>query len=108
MYPIINPLPLAFTLATTFGVLVHDTKIDHATNVAIAMPSAMITYVAVDSLMKSSDSHIHVERVAGPKQLATLRATVPRVQPRDDDRRYVQTKKIFFGGSDATSLWPSI
>jgi hypothetical protein len=106
MFPIIfNPLPLIFTLTATFGVVVHDTQLDRAA-LALAVPVSFATYAAVDTL-KSGDSHIHVERIHGPNTLATLRSTVPRTQPRDDDRWYNQ-KKLYFGTGGASYLWPSI
>jgi len=107
MLPLLNPLPLIFTIATTFGVLVHDTQIDRAALVA-AVPVSFATFAAVDVLTKSGESHVHVERTHGPNTLASLRIAVPRVQPRDDDRRYIQTKKLYLGASDAVSLWPSV
>jgi hypothetical protein len=103
----INPLPLVFTFAATFGVLVHDTQIDRATTVALALPTAFATFAAVDSAIKSSEHHVHVERVSAPSNLANLRLSIPRMQPRDDDRRYVQSKKIAFGSMDSGYIWPS-
>jgi hypothetical protein len=109
MFPItINPLPLLFTITATFGVLVHDTQIDRATTVALALPTAFATFAAVDSAMKSSEQHVHVERVSMPSHLANLRMSIPRMQPRDDDRRYVQSKKLAFGSMDSGYIWPSI
>lgn len=105
---IINPIPLIFTIATTFGVLVHDTRIDRATTVALALPAAFATFAAVDSMAKSGDQHLHVERVSASGHLASIQLSVPRIQPRDDDRRYVQSKKIAFGSMDSGYIWPSI
>lgn len=109
MFPFtINPAPLIFTIATTFGVLVHDMQIDRATTLAFALPTAFATFAAVDSVVKSGEQHVHVERISTPHQLANLKMNVPRIQPRDDDHRYVQSKKAFFNGDSSTSLWPSI
>lgn len=105
---IINPFIMLFALFTTTGVLVHDTQIDRAAMFAITVPAAIIGYAGLDTAIKSGDAHTHVERVSGPKHLNTLRATLPRIQPRDDDRRYLQNKKIYFGGADGTSIWPSV
>lgn len=105
---IIKPLPLIFTLATTLGVLVHDTQIDRAASVAIALPVALVSYAAIDSAVKSNDPHLHVERAAIGNHLSTLRATLPRLQPRDDDRRYVQSKKLYFDSGDTSFIWPSV
>lgn len=100
----INPLLIGVTISTTFGVLVHDTQLDRAATLAI-IPAALATYAAVD--IKSDGGHNHVERVSGPK-LNALRATVPRVQPRDDNRNYLLTKSGYAGDLDATRLWPSV
>lgn len=109
MFPtIINPIPLLFTITATFGVLIHDTQIDRATTTALALPSALATFAAVDSLMKSTDQHTHVERVSMPGHLANLKMSVPRIQPRDDDRRYIQSKKVAFGSMDSGYIWPSV
>lgn len=104
---LINPLPLIFTIATGFGVVVHDMQIDRATTVALALPSALATFAVVDSLSKSGE-HVHVERATTANHLAALQAAVPRMQPRDDDRRYVQAKKVYFGGGERSYIWPSI
>jgi hypothetical protein len=103
-----NTLLIGFTLATTLGVVLHDTQLDRAATVAVALPAAIASVVAVDSSLKSSDSHIHVERASAPKHVAGLRSTLPRLQPRDDDRRYQLQKKVYFGGSEVPTLWPSV
>ena len=108
MFPIINPTALAFTLFTTFGVLVHDTQLDRAALAAVVPVVSFASFAAFDSVMKSGDSHVHVERVHGPNTLATLRMSVPRIQPRDEDRRYIQSKKVYFGTGGASYLWPSV
>ena len=108
MYQIINPLAFLFTVTTTFGVLLHDTQLDRAA-ITYVVPVAFATYAAVDTAIKSSESHVHVERVHGPKGFAsTIRAHIPRVQPRDDDRRYIQSKKLYFGTDGSGYLWPSV
>jgi hypothetical protein len=104
---IFNPLLIGLTLFTTVGVLVHDTQLDRATTVAVALPAAVAGF-ALDTVLKSGDAHTHVERVSAPKQFSLLRATLPRVQPRDNDRVYIQHKKAYFAGGETTSLWPSV
>jgi hypothetical protein len=101
----INPLLIVFTLSTTLGVLVHDTHLDRAATIAITVPFALATYAAVD--IKSDGGHTHVERMSGPK-LNALRAAVPRIQPRDDNRNYLLNKAGYAGGLDTTRLWPSV
>ena len=83
----------------------HDTQLDRATTVALALPVATVAmYAGVDSAIKSGDAHVHVEKASAP----AFRSAVPRLQPRDDDRRYLLNKKVYFGGADANGLWPSV
>lgn len=105
---LINPAALLFTAVTTFGVLVHDTQVDRATTVALAATSSFVSFIAIDSALKSSENHVHVERASAPRHINALRATLPRVQPRDDDRRYLQSKRLYFGTGDTNYLWPSV
>jgi len=106
MNNLINPITIALTVATAFGIFTHDTQLDRATAIAIATPATIAAYAAADASIKSSD-HTHVEKVTIHRHLGSIRMNVPRIQPRDDDRRYVLTKKIMLG-SDTTSLWPSV
>lgn len=105
---IINPLPLIFTLATTFGVLIHDTQLDRAATVAIALPAVVATYAAVDSAIKGGEAHLHVERVSAHQNMSAIRGLQPRLQPRDDSHRSTPAKKFALGAHENTSLWPSI
>lgn len=105
---LIKPLPLLFTIAVTVGVLVHDTQIDRAAKTALALPGALASFVAIDSLFKASEHHVHVERASMPGHLTSIRANLPRLQPREDDRRYIQNKKLYFGGGDTNYIWPSV
>lgn len=105
---ILNPTPLLFTIATTFGVLVHDTQIDRAASAALMVPAALVSFAAIDQVIKSGDQHMHIERISIPNQLGSLSSNSPRTQPRDDDRRYQQTKKLYFGARNNDYSWPSI
>lgn len=104
----INSLIVTFTLATSFGVLVHDTQVDRAASLALALPTALVTYAAVDTAIKYGDAHVHVERVSGPKHLSDVRNSIPRLNPRDDEHPYYLSKKMAFGDNDSIGLWPSI
>ena len=100
---LINPMPLIFTLATTFGVLVHDTQVDRAASFAVAVPVAFASFAAIDSAIKSTD-HVQVERAMIPH----ISVGISRTQPRDDERHYVQSKKLYFGSEGSGYFWPSI
>lgn len=107
MQTLTSPVLIGITLSTAFGLLMHDTQLDRATTVALTAPAALITYAAADFAMKSSD-HIHVEKASGAHDTTSLRAITPRTPPRDDDRRYVQSKKAVFNGGNSSGLWPSV
>lgn len=103
---IINPAPLIFTIATAFGVLVHDMHIDRAATV-VALPAIVASAGAASVFLKSSD-HTHVERAAFAKHASPIRAALPKVQPRDDDRRYILAKKVYVSGGGQSTFWPSV
>lgn len=103
MFPLaINPLPVLLTLTTTFGVLVHDTQIDQATTVALALPAIVASYGAADISLKLNDPHTHVKRVSfASRQQST--------QPRNsDDKKYIVAKKYSSNGFGGDYSWPSV
>lgn len=108
MLQIIKTLPpLIITAVTMFGVLMHDTRIDKV-SVALAAPVMAAGSVAALEKATNPNYHTHVERASVDR--AAFRSSLPNMQPpRDDDRRYIQNKKLLFlGGSDAVGLWPSV
>lgn len=109
MLQIVKPIPILFTFATVFGVLVHDMHIDRAATAAVALPAALATAATADFLLKSNQ-HTHVDRISLGKNTSAQRAPLPKAQPpRDDDKRYVQQKKLAYSGGDTSgSLWPSV
>lgn len=108
MLPLIkNPLTLSLVFATAFGVLAHDTQLDQVAAVAIAAPVTVSAYAIADISSKSSD-HVHVEKVSVSSQTSASKMNVPKIQPRNDDLRFVQAKKQALGGGDEAGLWPSI
>lgn len=104
-----SPLVIGFTFALMSGVLVHDMNIDTATKLAMTHPSSLASTSAgnavnLDTFITRSD-HTHVERAS----VGSYNSSVPKVPPRDDDRRYIQTKKQYMGGGDdRTYVWPSV
>ena len=111
MLKFIKPLPVIITLMTATGILMHDMHIDKATTIAVSVPSAYESAgnTAAYEKVISQNYHTHVERVSLPRNNA-FRSSLPNMAPpRDDDRRYVQNKKLLFmGGGDTSSLWPSV
>ena len=109
MLSIIKPAPIILVIVTMFGILMHDTRLDKAASVAIATPAYAASTNALEKVI-SQNYHTHVERVSLPKYSTNFRSSLPNSHPpRDDERRYIQNKKLMFmGGGDATTLWPSI
>jgi len=115
----LKPLPLALVAAMTTGILLHDMHLDKVATVVAVLPSQSKVTTAeklsVEKLPATAERiivpnyHTHVERVSLPR-VSAFRSTLPNMQPsRDDDRRYVQNRKILMGGGgDALSLWPSV
>lgn len=120
MLQLIKPLPVIVTMLTTAGILMHDMHIDKATTVAIAVPVIAASTAAASTATATGGEyekvitqnfHTHVERYEAPKLSSSYRSSLPNMQPpRDDDRKYIQNKKLMFvgGGDTTTSLWPSI
>jgi len=102
-----TPLFISLTFATAFGVLFHDTQVDKAATAAFVAPVAAASF-AVINLSNKLDDHVHVEKASPADQAGGLRGNIAKAPPRTDDRRYIQSKKIFFGGSNNSGLWPSI
>lgn len=110
MSQIIKTASLALVFITAAGILLHDMNIDKATKIALAAPGALaITGAAAASVAKMD--HIHIERASAPKMASIFNSSLPKIHPpRDDDKRYVQSKKALFmsGGDSNSQLWPSV
>jgi hypothetical protein len=105
MPPLINPLPFVFIFATAFGVVMHDTKVDHATSVAVVAP----VDASLASAVSKTDDHTHVERASvSGQEASTHNENVPKTQARNDHNRYIQGKKGAINGGNENGLWPSV
>lgn len=93
---IINP-SVAITLSTMFGVLIHDTKFDQFTTTLLAVPAIMATYEGVAGAIKMGDPHTHTERVSISQLGRSVTMQNPRVQPRDDNKKYRLEKRVVKG-----------
>jgi hypothetical protein len=82
---------ISFALVVTFGVLVHDTKVDQATALALTLPVIGFSAAAhMTGIHDSGTDHTHVERAS----LSNLATGNSRMQARDDNRRYILIKHI--------------
>lgn len=98
-------LLVSLAVMTAFGILVHDTKLDEA--VVLALPVATATFGLAHAFDSGDSAHTHVERAS----LSHAFSGIPRVQARDDHRRYYVPKQFgrntdYLGGSRI--LWPSV
>lgn len=88
MFPalFINPTIL-LTLTTSLGVFVHDMKIDQFTT-ALVTPAAFASYESVANVIKMGDPHTHAEGASISELGRTMTRQTPRVQPRNDNKKY--------------------
>jgi len=102
-----NIIPLIFTLFTGFGVVVHDTKLDHAATTALSSLSAgnhstgavngLLTSHAPD--LRSSD-HTHTETINIAKALKVATNLEPHMQTRmNEEKKHISPKKLPFNTS---------
>ncbi len=105
--PIIHRTAVCLTILTSLGILVHDTRFDTAVTLALPFAAATLSLGAVSSLDIHDNAHTHIERGSLKNAFAT---GTPRIQPRDDNRRYLQ--KIFSRTTDPLSgsnvIWPNV
>lgn len=78
---------ISLAVVTTFGVLVHDTKLDQATTVALAIPLGLSLGLGHAVELKG-EGHTHVERAAFAKNAQKTNS----VPPRTDTRKYLLAK----------------
>ena len=90
-YTIIRHTAIGLALSTTLGVLIHDTKIDKATAVALSIPvlaaSASINMGKAHSKL-AGEAHTHVERASLSNAVRDLQPGTPRIQPRGDAKKF--------------------
>lgn len=79
---------IATAVLISFGVLVHDTKIDQAAAVALALPFGLTLLAGLPEL--KTEGHTHIERASFQR---TVQAT-NSMPPRSDNRKYLLTKHV--------------
>ena len=83
---------ITLAVVTTVGVLLHDTKFDKA--FALALPVVTIGVgISTHAIDFGGSAHTHVERVSIEKANSMTNG-LPRVQVRDDHRRYQLPKHV--------------
>lgn len=86
---LINRIAITIAILTTLGILLHDTKFDKATTLALSLPAMSLALGAVAHVPNlQGESHTHVERAAFDKSARVVNS----VPPRDDHRKYLVNK----------------
>jgi hypothetical protein len=93
----LNPLAIIMSLSTLLGVLVHDTRIDKVTSVALTAPALTSSYDAnTKGISFATDLHTHVERTSVGHAIDFSGHNL-LVKPRDDDKKYATPKHVTRG-----------
>jgi hypothetical protein len=93
-----NATVIFLSLITASGVFVHDTRIDKVAATAATLPSALLSYESNDKLTNvSSDSHVSTERSSLAQAVRDLQSTMPRIQPRTEDKKHLMQVRIMRG-----------
>lgn len=106
--PLFQQLLLGLIILTSTGTLVQDTKLNKALEVAVPL-SEVSTNISshLDGLNEAASAHTHVEKPA----LSQDFSGIPRMQARDDHRKYTFAKNSSrsntFDGSSQL-IWPNI
>ena len=94
---------------TSTGALVQDTKLGRVAEVAVPLSDVSLNLSShLDGLNEAASAHTHVEQPAISQQFA---GGIPRMQARDDHRRYVIPKYASRSNTpdgDSQILWPSV
>ncbi len=104
----LNPLPILVTAAMVFGIVAHDTNIDRAAALAVALPSiAAVGYGAIENIAHLGEQqvHTHVEQVSVNNNYTSA---MPRLMPREDENTNGRKRKQYASDADSEYHWPSI
>lgn len=92
---IINTTALFVSLLTASSVFLHDTRIDKATIAAVSVPDVAAMYQEQgNKLLHAADAHTHVERVSFSQTVKDFSSGSPRVQPRNEDKKYATPNRV--------------
>lgn len=93
-----NPISILISLATMFGVVIHDTQVDKLTVATIGVPAIIATYEGFNKAIEKSDAHTHTERISLSQVVRNMNAQGDRTQARlFEDKKYVSQKNVTRG-----------
>jgi hypothetical protein len=106
MLPIISQLlPLILTLTTGLSVLIHEAQFSNVAVTALQIP--FISEDSSDVALRSNEPHLHTERVVVSRSVQQLGLKSPIVQPREQDKKYVSSKRLSTNSmGDSNYSWP--
>jgi hypothetical protein len=98
---------IGLAVLTSMGTLVQDTRINKALEVAVPLPAISVNVTSNLESLNSATQHTHVEQSSITQDLSGI----PRIQARDDHRRYNLPKysnrsSTPFGDSQLS--WPNV
>lgn len=93
----LSQLAIGLSLTTALGVFVHDTKLDQATMKLLAPPAINHPDGAARSAKLAGDPHTHSERGSLSQAVRDVKGAHPRVQPRDDHKKFLLQKRVTKG-----------
>jgi hypothetical protein len=106
--PLLQQLLLGLVVLTSTGTLVQDTKLNKALEVAVPLSDVSVNISShLEGLNEAASVHTHVEQASASQDFSGI----PRIQARDDHKRYILAKYSSRGNSfDGNSqfIWPSI
>jgi len=91
----LGPLAVALSLSTSFGVFIHETKVDKLAAFSIVSPAAVAHHA---SALLEGMPHTHIEPGSMERANGELRTQNPSLTPRrDKDEKYRLEKKVARG-----------
>ncbi len=93
---LISTLSLIVSLFTVSGIMLHDTRVDKATSIAVATPVSVGQFDANTnkSIHFGSDAHTHVERSSFSQAMRAYQTATPGVQPRTEERKHLMQRHV--------------
>ncbi len=100
---LINLFPTLLTLSAAFGVFLHDNQLDRASVAAFTPPAITSVDTTLTNPLKFNELHTHTESSSDQMQNSD-----PAAQPRNEDKKYIVSKKLTSNSAGSDYSWPSI
>ncbi len=76
----------------SLGIFVHDTSIDQAATLAVALPVAFATVDMAMFHLSAGADHTHSESNPLASAMRGIRGGMPKIQPKKDGRRFIMRR----------------